>query len=145
MPYVRFFEQAFEWEHIVYFFYPYFWGWKPAWNGACCSTTSTRSSPTSSAPARRASSSRYGQASRLRCSTIWKLARSGTAGRHRTSPSSLYVPIVKEIQEATASTGRRDAGGRPVDRTASHHAGPPAANDDLPAWQKVGEDWQPAN
>ena len=32
MPYVRFFEQAFEWEHITYTFYPYFWGWKQAWN-----------------------------------------------------------------------------------------------------------------
>jgi hypothetical protein len=28
---IRFFEQAFEWEHMVYVFYPYFWGRKPTW------------------------------------------------------------------------------------------------------------------
>lgn len=29
--YIRFFEQAFEWEQMMYFFYPYFWGRKPNW------------------------------------------------------------------------------------------------------------------
>ena len=31
-PYIRFFEQAFEWEHIAYVFYPYFWGRKDDWS-----------------------------------------------------------------------------------------------------------------
>jgi hypothetical protein len=30
-PYIRFFEQAFEWENIAYVFYPYFWGRKEHW------------------------------------------------------------------------------------------------------------------
>jgi hypothetical protein len=30
-PYVRFFEQAFEWEHITWVSYPYFWGRKSEW------------------------------------------------------------------------------------------------------------------
>lgn len=29
--YVRFFEQAYEWEQMMYLFYPYFWGRKPQW------------------------------------------------------------------------------------------------------------------
>lgn len=29
--YIRFFEQAFEWENIMYFFYPYYWGRKATW------------------------------------------------------------------------------------------------------------------
>jgi len=29
--YVRFFEQAFEWEQMMFFYYPYFWGRKPNW------------------------------------------------------------------------------------------------------------------
>jgi hypothetical protein len=29
--YVRFFEQAFEWEQMMYFFYPYYWGRKSNW------------------------------------------------------------------------------------------------------------------
>ena len=31
MPYVRFFEQAFEWEEITWVTYPYFWGRKCNW------------------------------------------------------------------------------------------------------------------
>ncbi len=31
-PYVRFFEQAFEWEHITWVTYPYFWGRKSQWD-----------------------------------------------------------------------------------------------------------------
>jgi len=31
-PYVRFFEQAFEWEHITWVTYPYFWGRKNQWD-----------------------------------------------------------------------------------------------------------------
>ncbi len=31
-PYVRFFEQAFEWEHMSYVTYPYFWGRKDQWD-----------------------------------------------------------------------------------------------------------------
>jgi hypothetical protein len=30
-PYIRFFEQAFEWENMAYVFYPYFWGRKNQW------------------------------------------------------------------------------------------------------------------
>jgi hypothetical protein len=30
--YIRFFEQAFEWEHMMYLFYPYFWGRKTNWS-----------------------------------------------------------------------------------------------------------------
>jgi hypothetical protein len=29
--YVQFFEQCFEWEEMMYFFYPYFWGRKDQW------------------------------------------------------------------------------------------------------------------
>jgi hypothetical protein len=29
--YIQFMEQAFEWEHVTYFFYPYFWGRKSGW------------------------------------------------------------------------------------------------------------------
>ncbi len=30
-PYVRFFEQALEWDQVMYFFYPYYWNEKPNW------------------------------------------------------------------------------------------------------------------
>lgn len=31
-PYIRFFENAFEWNHIIYVFYPYFWGQRNNWS-----------------------------------------------------------------------------------------------------------------
>ncbi len=30
-------EQAFEWEHVMYLFYPYFWGRKSKWTASCSS------------------------------------------------------------------------------------------------------------
>jgi hypothetical protein len=32
--FLRFFEQAFEWEHIMYVFYPYYWGRRAKWYGS---------------------------------------------------------------------------------------------------------------
>lgn len=33
-PWIRFFENAFEWNNLLYVFYPYFWGRKPRWISA---------------------------------------------------------------------------------------------------------------
>lgn len=35
---IRFFEQAFEWENLMYFFYPYYWGRKTTWYNAALQT-----------------------------------------------------------------------------------------------------------
>lgn len=145
MPYVRFFEQAFEWEHLVYFFYPYFWGWKPAWQrrmllddvdpdfadflraGAGRVVFPVR-------PGFEAAVVHY-----LETGEIWN------GGPAPDISSSMYVPIVKEIQEAQGAPGDEVAQGDPWLVRLPTTLVKLRPDDTLPQWQKVGEDWQPAN
>ncbi|MBN9375109.1 MAG: hypothetical protein J0I40_06910, partial [Cellulomonas sp.] len=145
MPYVRFFEQAFEWEHLVYFFYPYFWGWKPAWQhrmllddvdpdfadflraGAGRVVFPVR-------PGFEAAVVHY-----LETGEIWN------GGPPPDISSSMYVPIVKEIQEAQGAPGDEVAQGDPWLVRLPTTLVKLRPDDALPEWQKVGEDWQPAN
>lgn len=146
MPYVRFFEQAFEWEHITYFYYPYFWGWKPAWHkhmllddvdpqfadflraGAARVVFPVR-------PGFEAAVIHY-----LETGEIWN------GGPPPDISSSLYVPIVKEIQEATGAPGSEV----PVDDPWLVHLPTTLVrlrpNNDLPEWKKDNEEnWVPVN
>ncbi|HEY2053636.1 MAG TPA: hypothetical protein VGH14_06845 [Solirubrobacterales bacterium] len=145
MPYVRFFEQAFEWEHITYFFYPYFWGWKQAWNKRMLLDDND---PTF-AEFLRAGAARVVFPVRpgfeeavlhyLETGEIWG------GGPPPTVNSELYVPIVKEIQEAEGAPGEEVAEGEPwpvVLPTTLVHL---RADDKLPEWKLEGEEWVPAN
>jgi len=58
---------------------------------------------------------------------------------------SLYVPIVKEIQEATGAPGSEIPVGDPWLVHLPTTLVRLRPNDDLPEWKKVGEDWLPAN
>ena len=145
MPYVRFFEQAFEWEHLVYFFYPYFWGWKPAWShhmllddvdptfadflraGAGRVVFPVR-------PGFEAAVVHY-----LETGEIWN------GGPPPDISSSLYVPIVKEIQEATGAPGNEVPVGDPWLVRLPTTLTKLRPDDSLPTWAKVGDDWQPSN
>src|SRR5262249_13134632 len=140
MPYVRFFEQAFEWEHIMYFFYPYFWGWKPAWKkhmmlddvdpsfgdflraGAARVVFPVR-------PGFEAAVVHY-----LETGEIWN------GGPPPDISSPLYVSIIKEIQEATGAPGDEVPVGDPWPVTLPTTLVQLRPNNDLPAWKKVGED-----
>jgi hypothetical protein len=145
MPYVRFFEQAFEWEHIIYFFYPYFWGWKHGWKnrmlledvdpafgdflraGAGRVVFPVR-------PGFEAAIVHY-----LETGEIWN------GGPPPDISSSLYVPIIKEIQEATGAPGNEVAVGAPWLIRLPTTLVRIRPNDDLPIWAKVGDDWQAQN
>jgi hypothetical protein len=145
MPYVRFFEQAFEWEHIIYFYYPYFWGWKDAWQkhvllddvdpdfadflraGAARVVFPVR-------PGFEAAIIHY-----LDTGEIWN------GGPPPDISSSLYVSIVQEIQEATGAPGNEVPVGDPWLIHLPTTLVQLRPNNDLPEWKKVGEDWEPAN
>ncbi len=145
MPYVRFFEQAFEWEHIAYFFYPYFWGWKPGWThrmllddvdplfadflraGAGRVVFPVR-------PGFEAAVAHY-----LETGEIWN------GGPAPQVHDKLYVPIIKEIQEATGAPGNEVPQGDPWLVRLPTTLTKLRADDSLPIWTKVGEVWQPAN
>jgi len=145
MPYVRFFEQAFEWEHIIYFFYPYFWGWKPAWiHRMMLDDTDPNFADFLRAGAARvvfpvrpgfeAAVIHY-----LETGEIWN------GGPPPDISSSLYVPIVKEIQEATGAPGDETPVGDPWLIHLPTTLVRLRPNDDLPTWKKVNEEWQPTN
>ena len=143
MPYVRFFEQAFEWEHLVYFFYPYFWGWKPAWKqrmllddidpqfsdflraGAARLVIPVR-------PGFEAAVAHY-----LETGEIWN------GGPAPSVNDETYVPIVKEIQESQGAPGDEVPVGEPWLVRLPTTLVKLRQDDELPSWQKVGEDWQP--
>jgi hypothetical protein len=55
------------------------------------------------------------------------------------------VPIIKEIQEATGAPGSEVPVGDPWLVHLPTTLVRIRPNNDLPAWKKVGEDWQPTN
>jgi hypothetical protein len=145
MPYVRFFEHAFEWERIVYFFHPYFWGWKPGWrNRMLIDDTDPAFADFLRAGAGRVVFPvRPGFESAiihyLETGEIWN----GGPPPDVTSP--LYVPIIKEIQEATGAPGNEEPVGEPWQVHLPTTLVRLRPNDDLPEWHKVGENWEPTN
>ena len=146
MPYVRFFEQAFEWEHITYFYYPYFWGWKDSWHkhmllddvdpqfadflraGAARVVIPVR-------PGFEAAIIHY-----LETGEIWN------GGPPPDISSSLYLPIVKEIQEATGAPGNEVPIGDPWLVHLPTTLVRLRPNNDLPSWtQNEAGHWVPEN
>jgi hypothetical protein len=145
MPYVRFFEEAFEWEHLVYFYYPYFWGWKKGWkNRFMIDDTDPAFGDFLRAGAARvvfpvrpgfeAAIVHY-----LETGEIWN------GGPPPDISGSLYVPIVQEVQEATGAPGNEQPVGDPWEIRLPTTLVRIRPNDDLPTWQKAGEVWQATN
>jgi hypothetical protein len=57
----------------------------------------------------------------------------------------LYVPVIAEIEQATSAPLGEQPVGDPWEFRLPTTLVRLRPNDDLPAWQKVGNDWQPAN
>lgn len=145
MPYVRFFEQAFEWEHIVYFFYPYFWGWKGAWTKRML----LDDVDPEFADFLRAGAGRvvFPVRSGFEAAVIHYL-ETGEIWNGGPAPdisSSLYVPIVTEIAEAEQRPGDEVAVGDPWLVRLPTTLVRLRPNDDLPTWDQVDGEWQPTN
>lgn len=140
--YVRFFEQAFEWDHMSFFFYPYYWSWKPAWPkrallddvdplfgdflraGAARAVFPVR-------PGFEAAVVHY-----LETGKIWE------GGVPPDISGSTYLPIVKEIQQSQGAPEGEVPVGEPWLVRLPTTLVRLRPNDDLPKWKKVGEDWQ---
>ncbi|MFD0533689.1 hypothetical protein ACFQY7_07715 [Actinomadura luteofluorescens] len=111
--FIRFLENAFEWQNMLYVCYPHMWGRGPGGSPRSTSPTRTPTSPPSCAPAPRASRSRSGPASRAPSPTSSTPATSGTATTCRgstttcTCRSSTRSPPTS-ASSTTASRTRRD-------------------------------------
>jgi hypothetical protein len=145
MPYVRIFEQAYEWEHLVFFYFPYFWGWKPGWKNRLLldDTDPTFADFLRAGAARVVFPVRPGFEAAvvhyLESGEIWN------GGAPPDISSSLYLPIVTEIQEQTGAPQGEVPVGDPWLVHLPTTLVRLRASNDLPEWKKVGENWQPAN
>jgi hypothetical protein len=113
--YVRFFEQAFEWEHMTYLFYPYYWGRKANWAAqAVLQDTDIQFSEFLRAGSARAvvpvrPGFESSIAHFLNTGEIWN----GTEPPTITDPT--YVGVITEIKERDQAKGLEVAQGDPWD------------------------------
>lgn len=141
--YIRFFEQAFEWEHIAYYFYPYYWGAKDDWQQAALfdDPDPEFGSFLRAGAARVVFPVRPGFESAivyfLSTGLIWN------GGDPPDISSSEYVPIVEEIEESLQHPGEEIAVGDPWDVRTPTTLVKLRKDDTLPRWHKQGDEWLP--
>ncbi|GAB3002041.1 hypothetical protein [Saccharothrix stipae] len=134
--YIRFFEQAVEWEHMMYLFYPYYWGRKNGWRTKAL----LQDVDTQFAEFLKAGSARVvvpirpgfeaAVAHFLDTGEIWEGADPPTL----TSP--LYVNIIDEIKERTQAPGAEIPQGDPWEVRLPTTLVRLRPDDSLPTWTK---------
>ena len=141
--YIRFFEQAFEWEQMMYFFYPYFWGRKPNWYERVLldDTDTTFAEFLKAGAGRVVFPVRPGFESAI----INFLDTGEILNFNDVDVSSpFYVPIIQEIKESEQAPGKEVAQGDPWDvriPTTLVRLRPDAT---LPSWTKNAQgEWIP--
>jgi hypothetical protein len=145
--YIRFFEQAFEWDQMQYVFYPYFWSRKTTWvdrfvkqdvdpefldflrAGAARVVVPVR-------PGFEVAITHF-----IETGKIW-------AGQSDPPPinSALYVSIIDEIRERTGAPQGEIPVGEPWDARLPTSLVLVRADSDLPRWERLSSDgweWQP--
>jgi hypothetical protein len=113
--YIRFFEQAFEWEQMMFFFYPYFWGRKPNWvNRSLLQDTDPAFAEFIKAgSARIVVSVRPGFERAI--AHFLDTGETWDGGDLPAITSPLYVSIIEEIRERDKAPGDEIAQGEPWD------------------------------
>jgi hypothetical protein len=142
--YIRFFEQAFEWEQIMYLFYPYFWGRKYNWlqRALIDDTDPLFAEFLKAGAARIVLPVRPGfekaVAHFLQTGDIW----SGGDLPDITSP--LYLSIIEEIKERQNAPGAEIAEGDPWEVRLPTTLVKLRTDTNLPQWQKDAQGtWLP--
>jgi len=142
--YIRFFEQAFEWEQMMYFFYPYFWGRKANWlkRALLQDVDPVFAEFIKAGSARIVVSVRPGfekaVAHFLETAQVWD------GGDLPDTTSPLYVSIIEEIRERDKAPGSEVAQGDPWDVRLPTTLILLRDKPGLPAWQKNAQgDWVP--
>ncbi|HEU4507650.1 MAG TPA: hypothetical protein VFR78_05395 [Pyrinomonadaceae bacterium] len=143
--YVRFFEQAFEWEQMMYFFYPYFWGRKPNWlKRVLLQDTDPRFAEFMKAGFARVVLSvrpgfEHAVAHFLTTGETWN------GGDLPDITSPLYLSIIEEIRERDDAPGAEIPQGDPWDVRLPTTLVKLRNDNSLPAWAKNAQgEWVPA-
>ena len=144
-PYIRFFEQAFEWEQMMFLYYPYFWGRKSRWVEASFIEDAdfTFAAFMKAGAARVVVSVRPGfelaVAHFLETGQIWE------GGDPPLVTSASYLNIVDEIKERQQAPGAEVAVGAPWEVRLPTTLIALRKKDSLPRWQKnAAGEWEDA-
>jgi hypothetical protein len=134
--YVRFFEQAFEWENMTYVFYPYFWGRKSEW----IERLSYDDADPLFAAFLKAGSCRVVAPVRPGFETaldhFMSTGDTWSGGELPSVTSELYLPIVEEIGDQLGAPGTETPQGEPWDVHVPTTLIYLKNNDGLPEWTK---------
>jgi hypothetical protein len=142
--YIRFFEQAFEWEQMMYFFYPYFWGRKPNWLARALlqDVDPLFGEFIKAGAARIVISVRPGFEKAI--AHFFDTGEIWDGGDLPDISSPLYVSIIDEIRERDKAPGKEVAQGDPWDVHLPTTLVLLRSQAGLPAWQKnAAGDWVP--
>lgn len=143
-PYVRFFEQAFEWEHLTWVGYPYYWGRKSEWpNRIAYEDTDPQFNEFLKAGYCRVSvpvrESFEGAVDHfMTFGDVWE----GGPLPKITSP--LFLPIADELAEQLDRPGKETPQGEPWEVRLPTSLVHLRQDDDLPTWEKDEDgNWEP--
>ena len=135
-PYVRFFEQAFEWEHMSYVTYPYFWGRKSQW----VERIAYEDSDPVFADFLKAGYCRVSAPARLgfegAIDHFFTFGETWNGGPLPSISSPLYLPIADEIAERLDRPGDEIAQGGPWKVRIPTNLVHLRPDDKLPKWQQ---------
>ncbi|MGH6614416.1 hypothetical protein [Sphingomonas sp.] len=142
--YMRFFEQAFEWEQLMYGLYSYFWGRKDQWMRKLPieDTDEAFAEFLRAGAARVVLPVRPGYEEAVVYFMEKGLLWDGGAPPEINSP--LYVPLIAEIREAQQAAGAATPYGDPWTVKLPSSLVALRTEDGLPAWKNVGGEWVPA-
>ncbi|MFT3924520.1 MAG: hypothetical protein QM778_18420 [Myxococcales bacterium] len=139
--YIRFFEQAFEWDQLMYFFYPYYWGIKEGW----LTTSLLEDVDPEFGDFLRAGEARAVFPVRpgfekavlhyLDTGEIWN------GGNPPKITSRMYVPILAELEAANGPAAAEKAHGDPWEVRLPTTLVHLRADDRLPKWKKTNGVW----
>jgi hypothetical protein len=146
--YIRFFEQAFEWDQMQYVFYPYFWSRKTTWVDRFV----RQDVDPEFLEFLRAGSARVVVPVRpgfevavthfVETGKLW-----GGEGEPPQINDPLYVSIIDELRERTGAPEGEKAVGEPWESRVPTALALVRGTDDLPSWQRTSPDaweWRPA-
>ncbi|RWA97846.1 hypothetical protein [Mesorhizobium sp.] len=142
--FVRFFEHAFEWQHLMYSLYSYFWGRKNQW----MRKVPIEDSDEAFADFLKAGAARVVIPVRLGFErAVVHFLETGVVWAGAGPPEIndlMYLPIIAEIQEANEAAGTPEPYGEPWTVKVPSKLIALRADDTLPAWKEVGGEWVPA-
>jgi hypothetical protein len=143
-PYIRFFEQAFEWENVQYIFYPYFWAKHESWfeRFNYDDVDSLFSQFLRAGSARVVVPVRPGF--ELAIDHFLSTGQTWNGRDLPTIGSSLYVPIIDELREALDAPGKEIPQGEPWEVRVATNLVMLRSDGKLPSWTKKADGtWKP--